>query len=64
METYTSGTGRETERIRVEPTPEEAKALADAADALERLLGPDCQGWPLLDGLRRIRKAYRIEVGP
>lgn len=63
METYTSGTGRETKRIRVDLTPEEARALASLADLTERVVqvGPG-DGGPQLTGLRRIRAAYRIEA--
>ena len=62
MEVYTSGTGRKTERIRVDLTPEEARALASLADMTEKVVGPS-DGGPQLNGLRRIRSAYRIEEG-
>lgn len=64
MKIYTTApehAGRVTSRIPVELTPAEARDLANAADALERIWGPD--DWPLLTGLLRIRRAWRVEEG-
>jgi len=58
---YETTSGVVTERVPVELTPAEARDLAAAADALERIWGPD--EWPLLTGLLRIRRAWRVEEG-
>lgn len=60
MKTYTSGTGRVTERIAVELTPAEAEAFAEAWEHLEPMLG-DVDDWPIATGLRRIATEWRME---
>lgn len=58
MRQYTDGAGRVHVRVQVELTPAEAKALAALADDFERAFGNHT-----LNGLRRVRAAYRIERG-
>ncbi len=61
MRQYTDGAGRVHVRIQVELTPAEARAMAAVADDYEQIFGEG--GSPLLNGLRRVRAAWRIERG-
>lgn len=61
MRQYTDGAGRVHVRVQVELTLAEAKAMAALADDFERVFGDGDNR--LLDGLRRVRMAYRIERG-
>lgn len=63
MRTYEDGHGRRTERIQVELTAIEAEAITAAADHLSELVADTFPDWPLLDGLRRVAKAFRAEGG-
>lgn len=57
---HTSGTGRVTERFRVELTPAEARAFTEAWEYLEPLVA-DADEWPIATGLRRIATEWRME---
>lgn len=72
MRQYTDGAGRVHVRVQVELMPAEAEAMAALADFVERpseaktlaALADDFErvfGNHTLNGLRRVRAAYRIE---
>lgn len=61
MRQYTDGAGRVHVRVQVELMPAEAEAMAALADDFERIWGDGDNR--LLNGLRRVRAAYRIERG-
>lgn len=59
MRRYESGTATVTERLPVELTVAEAQALCEAWEHIASRVG-DLDS-PVLTGLRRIAKAYRVE---
>lgn len=60
MKRHVSGTGVLTERLPVELTRAEARAFTEAWEHIAPMIG-DADDWPVLTGLRRIAKAYRVE---
>lgn len=58
MRRHESGTGTVTERLPVELTVDEAQAFAEAWEHIAARVVDDT---PILAGLRRIAKAYRVE---